>query len=271
MTSPPTVLAALALLLAPGVQEAPPPRLELRVSAEGWGQAPPSNIEAVLRSAADTILPNLPGLKLPVIDVSRSAKDPITLYRRGPAGEMLVKLDVEGYLWARFAFQFAHELGHVLCGAEEFPNPNMWFEETLCEVASLYALGRMAESWRTSPPYANWKDYAPELRKYRDERIEKSRERIPDGVTFEEWFREKEPKLRADAHLRSANLAIAAVLLPLFEEAPGHWDALRTLNADRGDATRPFSRYLGDWSRSSPEKHRAFIRKIAQRLGATVD
>lgn len=269
MTPAAFFVAALVLLLP--AQEARPPRLELRVASEGWGSASPSNIEAVLRSAADTLLPNLPGLSLPPIVVTRSAKDPITLYKRGPAGELQVKLDVEGYLWARFAFQFAHEFGHVLCGVEDVPNPNMWFEESLCEAASLYALGRMAETWKERPPYGNWKDYAAQLKKYRDERIETEREKLPDGMTLEAWFRDKEPRLRADPHLRAANLTIAIALLPLFEAEPTHWEALLSLNKIRGDERRSFPRYLGDWSRSAPEKHRDFIRTIAERLGTTVD
>jgi hypothetical protein len=182
-----------------------------------------------------------------------------------------VKLAVEGLLWARFAFQFSHELGHVLCGVEEYPNPNLWFEETLCETSSLYALTVMAETWKTRPPFPNWADYAPELKKYKDERIQNSSEKVPEGASLKDWFRDKEPKLRADPHLRAANLTLAAALLPLFEEAPEHWEALLSLNKVQGDATRTFSRYLGDWSRSAPEKHRAFIAAIADRLGATVD
>ncbi|HLY10776.1 MAG TPA: hypothetical protein VKW04_15845 [Planctomycetota bacterium] len=275
MTSAARLRAAaglLVLLAGPGWgQETRPPRLELRVASEGWGSAPPRNIEAVLRSASDTLLPFFPGLDLPVIEVSRSRENPITLYERGPSGEIRVKLDVEGLLWARFAFQFSHELGHVLCGVQEYPNPNLWFEESLCEVASLYALARMSETWSTRPPYENWRDYAPQLKKYRDERIEGSGEKLPPGVTLEAWFREKEPKLRENPHLRAANLTIAAALLPAFEEAPEHWEALKSLNTLHGDARRPFSRYLGDWSRSSAEKHRPFIRSLAGRLGATVD
>jgi hypothetical protein len=264
--------AALLLLSASGWgQEDRPPELELRIASDGWGDASLPDIQAVLRSASDTLLPRFPGLRLPAIEVSRSRDNPITLFRRGPAGEIRVRLDVEGRLWARFAFQFSHELGHVLCGVEEYPNPNLWFEESLCEVASLYALGRMSESWSRRPPYENWKGYAPELKKYRDDRVEAAREKVPDGTTFEAWFRAKEPQLRENPHLRAANLTIAAALLPLFEAAPEHWEAVRTLNAVHGDAGRPLSRYLGDWSRSAPERHREFIATLAGRLGVPVE
>lgn len=265
-------IGILSILAQAGsAQEPQPPKLELRISSDGWGEASTSDIEAVLRSTAGTLLPRFPGLKLPMLEVSHSTKNPITLFQRGPAGEIRVQLAVEGLLWARFAFQFSHELAHVLCGVEEYPNPNLWFEETLCETASLYALTRMAETWKTRAPYGNWSGYAPQLKKYRDERIETGSEKIPEGISLKDWFREKEPKLRADPHLRSANLTLAAALLPLFEEAPEHWEALSHLNAVHGEATRTFPRYLGDWSRSAPERHRDFIAKLAAHLGASVD
>jgi len=265
-------IGILGLLAQAGAAQDPaPPKLELRVASEGWGGASASDVEAVLRSAAGALLPRFPGHALPLLEVSHSAKDPITLFQRGPKGEIRVKLSVEGLLWARFAFQFSHELGHVLCGAEEYPNPNLWFEETLCETSSLYALTVLAETWKTRPPYPNWAGYASELKKYKDERIQNASEKLPEGASLKDWYREKEPKLRADPHLRAANLTLAAALLPLFEEAPEHWEALLSLNKARGDATRTFPGYLGDWSRSAPEKHRAFIAAIAARLGATVD
>lgn len=254
---------AAALLLLPGEP------LTVRVAAEGWGDAGPADITKVLRSAGEALSEFFPERKFPPIEVSRSKTSPITLFQRGPAGELRVKLNVEDRRWAQFAFQFGHEMGHIVCGFEEYPNPNNWFEETLCEAASLFVLGRMAESWNTKPPYANWKDYAKSLKQYRDERMEKAK--LPEKTTLAEWFRTREESLRKDGTQRDLNLAMAAAILPLFEEAPERWGAVATLNAVRGDATRSFPQYLRDWSRSSPEKHRDVIGKIAGRFGVSLD
>lgn len=243
--------------------------LEIRVAADGWGNAGTADITQVLRSAGESLTSQFPDRKFPPIEVSRSSTTPITLFKRGPAGELRVKLNVEGPYWAQFAFQFGHEMGHVVCGFEEYANPNLWFEETICEAASLFVLGRMAESWKTRPPYPNWKDYAGSLRKYREDRIAKAR--LPDGTTLAAWFKDREPALRKDAGLRELNLTMAAELLPLFEEAPERWAAVSTLNTVRGDASRSFPQYLRDWSSSSSEKHRELIAKIAARLGVSLD
>ena len=261
------MMRAILLVAVARLLQAEPPAL--RVAPEGWGDADPVDIERVLRSAARSLAEHVPDRTFPTLEVSRSTTSPITLYKRGPNGEIRVKLNVEGRRWAQFAFQFGHEMGHIVCGFEDYPNPNAWFEETVCEVASLFVLGRMAESWKDRPPVPNWKDYAAALRKYRDDRMAGAA--LPKGTSPADWFREREASLRKDAVQRDLNLKMAAGLLPLFEEAPERWAAMASLNAVRGDASRSFARYLSDWSRSAPEKHREFIGKIADRFGIALD
>jgi len=248
----------LFAILALALQERP---LVIRVGADEWGDAAVADITKVLDSAGESLAGCVSGLELPPIEVSRTKESPIVLFQRGPKGEIRVKLNVEDRLWAQFAFQFGHEMGHIVCGYADYPNPNKWFEETLCETASLFVLGRMAETWKTRPPYAHWRDYAGSLRTYREERIAKAR--LPEGTTLAGWFRAQEPSLRKNGTQRDLNLTMAAAILPLFEEAPERWAAVRTLNAVHGDASRSFADYLRDWSRSTPEKHRPDIAKIA--------
>src|SRR5262245_48659197 len=102
------ILAAAAVLL-------PGEPLVVRVAPDGWGDAATADIEKVLRSAGESIAEYFPDRKFPPIDVSRSTATPITLFQRGPKGELRVKLNVEDRRWAQFAFQFGHEMGHIVC------------------------------------------------------------------------------------------------------------------------------------------------------------
>ena len=242
--------------------------LDIRVAPDDWGDARVSDITQVLASASETLAIFFPMGTVPPIEVSRSTGDPITLFKRGASGEITVQLNAAGRHWAQLAFQFGHEMGHILCGHADYLNPNLWFEETVCEAASLFVLGRMAETWLTRPPYPNWKDYSPALLKYRDDRMEEAQ--LPEGVSLGVVIREEEQSLRNDPHQRPLNLKIAAAVLPLFEEAPEHWAAVGYLNVVRGDASRPLIQYLRDWLRCSPERHREFIREIAERLGVSI-
>ena len=54
--------------------------------------------------------------------------------------------------WCKLAYQFGHELGHVLCNSWEASAkprpPSQWFEESLVEAFSILGLGLLARSWQ---------------------------------------------------------------------------------------------------------------------------
>ena len=101
------------------------------------------DIVAVLRSVAEIMFPLGGKPTYNSIWVSRSEQGPIVLYQRGKQGEYIVKLNTQDRFWCQYAFQFSHEIGHILCGYKDGDASNLWFEETLGEVASLYALLRL--------------------------------------------------------------------------------------------------------------------------------
>ena len=199
------------------------------------------------------------------IVVRHSRKGPITLFEKGPQGEIQVRLNVRGRRWAQFAFQFAHELGHIACHYDEDEDPNEWFEESVCEATSLFVLRRMAESWKTAPPYPNWKGYAKSLTAYADDRLKEFR--LGEGETFAKWFRHQEAALRKDRHLRKLNGVVAGQLLLLLEKSPEHWPALAHLNDGKASATDSFADFLRGWRSRVSEKHHAFVDRIAALFG----
>jgi hypothetical protein len=240
--------------------EKAPPKAAIEVVPGGWGDASTDDIRAVLDSAAAVLLRNFPGREAPSIRVERGRKDPIVLFARGPRGEHVVRLNTEDAYWSQYAYQFAHELGHILCGYREGENPNKWLEESLCETASLYALRAMARTWAESPPYPNWASYAPRLREYSEKRLAATADA---GGTLADWYRRNEKDLRADGTRRELNAIVAKALLPLFEEDPGRWEAVSWINHERGRAGRSLADHLRAWSGSVPARHAAFVRRLA--------
>src|SRR5207248_5516848 len=69
-------------------------------------------------------------------------------------GQFVVRLNVRGNLWARLAFQFAHEYCHVIADPTTWDRERRfaWIEEALCETGSLFALRSMARGWIANPP-----------------------------------------------------------------------------------------------------------------------
>lgn len=245
----------------------PPPPLKIQVAPAGWGDAETRDVERLLQNAASHLSRYFPSLRLPAISVSPLG-GPIVLHQRGSEGQLIVRLNTRDRYWAQYAFQFGHELCHILSRFDEDPTGNRWFEESLCEAASLFVVRGMGASWATEPPYSNWSPYAPELTKYAAQRIEKFRPAEP--FVLSDWYVENADALAAHAENRDLNTVVAVTLLPMFEAAPEHWQALQYLNDGKPAAPQTFAEYLGDWHGNAPEPHKAFILEIARRFGVAI-
>ncbi|MBT3890427.1 MAG: hypothetical protein HN617_15530 [Planctomycetaceae bacterium] len=226
-----------------------------------WGASELVDIRKVCESAAATLMNHLPTEGFAPIMVQHDNSGPITLYKRGQGNEYIVQLDTSDRAWAQLAFQFAHEFCHVICNYRDAKNQQLWFEETLCECASLYALKQMAAQWKTNAPYANWKSYSTSLRDYADERISAHTAGRKDSIA--QFYRDNQTELYKSGTNRALNTYLAIKLLPLFEATPTAWQALRYINLGSAEENVSFQAYLNGWLDRAPKKHHAFIRQIA--------
>ena len=262
------LLALPALALTGPAARATDHPLDIRPATDAsWG-GEIRDVDKVLHSAAEALWPYFPGRTVKPILVEPKG-GPITLFRRGPNGEYLVRLNTGDRHWAQHAYQFAHEFTHILANYDEHERSNKWFEESVCEMASLFALRRMSETWKVRPPYSNWRGYAPALRQYADERIRAAQ--LPPGKTLAQWYHENEPLLRQEPCLRDKNTVVAVALLPLFEKQPSNWETIAWLNDGASHGTRTFARYLEDWHARVPEKLRPIVRQIAGEFAVKIN
>lgn len=245
-------------------------QLVFRIEAEGWGGASPEDIRKVLESTGRELLKHIPQNKPIRIHVMASDTVPQVDFKRAANGEFTVRLAVKGRFWAQFAFQFGHELGHIVSHYErindnKIGNENKWFEETVGEVASLFVLARMAETWKTDPPYMNWKSFAPALKEYLDKLLKDTE--IPTVEKMPQWFNDNRPALKADPHLRERNRVVAIHIFKILERDPSQWEAFRYLNLGRPDATNSFESFLENWYFSAPKQNKGVIKEVADLLG----
>lgn len=236
-------------------------KLRIVVLPGDWGSSELADIKKVCESAAAMLTTHLPDDGFAPIMVQRDKSGPITLYRRGQGNEYIVKLDTSDRAWAQLAFQFAHEFCHVVCNYRDATNQQLWFEETLCECASLYALKQMAIQWKTNPPYSNWKSYATSLDDYADDRIAKHAGH-KDSIT--QFYRANQTELSKTGTNRDLNTYLAIQLLPLFEATPTAWQALRYINLGPSEENVSFQVYLQGWHDRVPKKHRVFVQQLAK-------
>ena len=191
--------------------------------------------------------------------------DPMTCYRSSAQEPFVILLQARDKYWAKFAYQFAHEICHVASDFERLrANPNNWFHEALCELASVATLRRMAKSWPDNPPYPNWSDYAPSLADYAENCLMKPERQLPNGLSLGSWLDGEEASLRADKCQRDKNAIVAYALLPLFEDTPSGWNTIRILPASNDT----LSAYLHEWHSKTESIDAPFVERIMSTLEA---
>ena len=238
--------------------------LRIVILPGNWGESELEDIRRVCVSSAGTIWSQMPDVALSPIHVRRSQSGPISLFQRGKGSEYVVELDTSDNAWAQCAFQFSHEFCHIICNYRDVPNRQLWFEETLCECASLYALRRMAVEWKTNAPYSNWTSYSSSLGDYAAGLI-KNYDSYKDPVS--EFYQTHRAKLEENANHRELNRYMALKLLPMFEKTPSAWHSLRYINLGPKKENASFKQYLSGWHDRVPAKHKKFVKKVAAEFG----
>lgn len=246
---------------------AEPPMPAYRVEAQRFN-AGARDIKAVCDSAGRELWRFFPGYEIEPFVITRGQSGPITLFKRNNRGEIVIRLDTGDTYWSQYAYQFAHEFCHVLCGYEDDFAGNKWFEETLCETASLFVMRRMAKAWQDDPPYSHWKDYRHALGQYADNIISNR----PEAIEIYEkgmagFYQAHQEELSKNPTLRNLNSAMALVFLRLFEEDPNRWETIRWLNNTPSVEGETFQQYLRNWHAAVPERHKPFVKKVATLYG----
>lgn len=239
----------------------------IRVDAAGF-EAREADIAKVCLSAVGELQKHCPELPNENVVIVRGTKGPITLFQRNAQGEVVVQLDTGKTFWSQYSYQVAHEFGHVHCGFRPGPQHNQWFEESVCETASLFCLRAMAKTWATKPPYPNWASYAPALAKYADDVItQRTYKAELESKGLPRFYRDHEKEFRTNATERQLNGAVALILLPYLEEKPARWAAFRWLNATARPDNESFSDYLRRWERQTPTEHQPTVQGIRRLFG----
>lgn len=262
--------AVLASVAMPAAAAPPSAAIVVRVEDGNWGNVAPQDIETVLTSVADTLLPYFPQRKAERVSVGYSDQGPSVLMGKARDGAHRVVLKVQDARWDQFTYQFAHELCHVLTNYEHREvapgtviRDHQWFEETICETVSLFALNRMATAWERTPPYPEWKSYAPAFRDYAQTLLRERHRQLPPNEDIARWYRDNRESLQRDPYLREKNELLAARLLPLLEATPANLGSIGYLNAAPAIApNRSLTAYLGSWRDCCPGPHKAFVQQV---------
>jgi hypothetical protein len=256
--------------------------IEILGNENDWAGSPLDQVQTLLNSVIDTYSQFTHGRQLGKILVRNNPipynrgegiNAPFALFEKGSNGEYQITLKIEGgYRWSQMAYQFAHELGHLLANVRQPFNGTgqLWFEEALNESLNLFIMNEMAKRWITQPPYPAWDDYALEMGQYVwENRIEPERQ-LPKGITLPQWLSNNIDTLTTNPTAYNydlVQLVSEQLLLPLLQSNPELIEAMQYLNPNTQDSATAisFSEYLTHWYDAAPEHLRPVINKI--RLG----
>lgn len=137
------------------------------------------------------------------------------------AGEKhVIFLSTKDNYWCQWVYQFAHEYCHHLIDGSlsgEW-SEMLWFEETICELSSLYNLNRMIQFCAN----CGLQVYTPAVDDYLNKLLAKNKDSFCLNVDGG-WYKQREVSLKEEPYQRELYNAIAVLIYPLFLENPCLW------------------------------------------------
>jgi hypothetical protein len=167
-----------------------------------WGKSPPDVVIRVLSRVRDV---SLWGVELlsdrqpKTIRVERRTRGFPAIWLHDSDGDLAwILVATADCNWCQLAYQFGHELGHILCNSWDrsaHPSaPCQWLEESLAEAFTIRGLGLLASSWEKDPPFEGNESFASSIRQYRNNLI-RTYEAQVTNETCAAWFRRERASL----------------------------------------------------------------------------
>ena len=269
------VLSVFLILLLPVISFA-----DLNITVEpngGWGTAPTSNIKKLCENVALHFQEQLRDEHKVNgrLTIAYRSGGPIAYYRSAFGGgpdEYKIGLKVTDTYWAQFSYQFGHEFCHIMQNHDKIHqitpnNSNYWFQEAICELATLWVIRKMGETWAYRAPYPNWVNWRHNLTNYANDLI--NRPEVQYSGTGGEWLARWEEPMR---HKQAGAFTYARVsqfsykFLPIFEENPEAWTAVRQMPASNAK----MSEYMKEWYDAVDTEDKSFVEAIATEMGFSI-
>jgi len=244
-----------------------------KLTDSGWGDTPLHELAEVLRATAETMLDGVPeellaNTRVSIFSWNLLPGDKEYGGRAYTSGKVFnVFLKPYGRDWRRFVNVFAHELCHVLDANSSTEEKFRWFEETLCQTASLYSMKRLAERWSESD-HPGRHSYSAYLFEYFRFLYDQPHRQLRPGRSLAGWFLSYGQSLESRWEDYSKNDLMARRLMPFFDNYQGSWQTLTFLS--RIEHAADFQAYLRRWRELVPSDQKAFVDSLAMSFGYSI-
>ena len=158
-----------------------------------------------------------------------------------------------GTHWAQVAYQLAHEICHLYCNYDQCSgHKHQWFEESLCECASIAVLDRISLDWKKSQMMAYSPDYGDSVASYITGVKDSAINQIKNQTQFVEWLSGHIDDLESSSMLRDLNRVVALYMYnSLLESNPNNWVSITTINTWNCFSNENFNEFQDSWLAAS--------------------
>lgn len=228
-----------------------------------WGGSLPQAAEHVVQRMRRVCLEGVPLLsdrqprEIRVEDHS-SGPPFVWLHSDDPDTAWIV-VDIGTRDWCKLAYQFGHELGHVLANSwrrDAAPRPPcQWLEESLVEAFSIRGLALLAASWAQQPPFPGDNAFSAAITDYRRDLIERYRSAGGPGAGegLGAWFRAHRDEIEQHGGVSLEKGPAILHILDEYEAETASPADLGALNRWPGRSGVPIDEYLSRWQASCAE------------------
>lgn len=158
-----------------------------------------------------------------------------------------------GTHWSQVGYQLAHELCHLYSNHSlSRGHKHKWFEESLCECASLAVLTKLGADWINFAISSYNPNYGTSITNYINDVKGGVVQKFDRNDVFSSWLSSVIPQLETSSTQRELNKVVAVFMFDsLLSNSPNAWSAVTTLNIWDCFKDVDFNSFVDNWLLSS--------------------
>ncbi|MGG4607225.1 hypothetical protein [Providencia sp. Me31A] len=228
----------------------------IQVIGNGWNITSCDDSHQKLAEAVYGIFSTFVGKKLEnniLVRNDLSQGFPIALYEKNNEDWEIILSCASGTHWAQMAYQLAHELCHLYCNhSSSRGHKHKWFEESLCECASIAVLYKLGSDWNNFEISAYNATYGVDITNYINDVTNSVTTIFESNKYFACWLLNNIPKLESCSTQRDINRIIAVHLFnSILNQSPENWVAITSLNLWDCYLNDRFNDFIESWLSAS--------------------
>ena len=211
-----------------------------------WGDTSLNAVGAVLESTASILCDAFGRAPDAPVQVSPWDQGPTVAWDLRP---YRVWISARDTFWCQYAYQFSHELCHILVNFDQVRHHrHKWFEESICELAALFALHRLSREFQLRPPseVLGAREFAPHFATYA-KRVGRRAQPVP-RADLPMWLSNNIRRLETRITDRNLNRVAAVALLDDFLADKSLWRDCGFLNRWNARTDRSFADHIESWT-----------------------